>query len=237
VKLTFLATLLIGLFSASSVDAGTAALRADRPIDVELDQLGSLPGAMDLRQQPSRETDWVLVYRGRRMVAKARVGFDGNFRIERLGGGLYWVTSPGIGQAVRVWATGTAPPRSQRRLLLASTPSQPTAADTRTVVRGQAPYAIGPGSGSGYVVQPAPAYPFQPYQVPGGRIMFPGTYTSPGSAFFSPLVTAAVVTGIAGVIIVAADDDDDDSTSRDLVGSSQSASPEFDPDPPPPASP
>jgi len=235
VKLTFLATLLIGLFSASSVDAGTAAVRADRPIDVELDRLGSLPGAMDLRQQPSRETDWVLVYRGRRMVAKARVGADGSFRIERLGGGLYWVTSLGIGQAVRAWATGTAPPRSQRRLLLASAPTQPTAADSRTVVRGQAPYAIGPGSG--YVVQAAPAYPFQPYQVPGAGIMYPGTYTSPGAAFFSPLVTAAVVTGIAGVIIVAADDDDD-SASNDLAGSSQSASPDFDPDPdPPPASP
>ncbi|GIT28613.1 MAG: hypothetical protein Ct9H300mP1_06590 [Planctomycetaceae bacterium] len=44
----------------------------------------------------------------------------------------------------------------------------------------QLPYAPMPN----YAVQPVPAYPFQPYQVPGGGMVFPGYYTSPGAAFF-----------------------------------------------------
>ena len=47
-------------------------------------------------------------------------------------------------------------------------------------------------------------------QVPGGGMIFPGYYTSPGAAFFGPLVTTAVVTAVTGVIVVAVDDDDDE---------------------------
>lgn len=204
-KLTFLATLLFGLLSASSADAVTAAVRVDQPIDVELDRLGSLRGAIDALQRPSRDSGWVLVYRGRRLVAKARLSNDGGFLIERLDGGLYWFTAPGVGQTVRIWAAGTAPPQSARQLVLASAPSQPRQQSSQTIARGQAPSI-------GIAPQPLSAYPFQPYQVPGGGMMMPGTYTSPGAVFFNPLMTVAVVTGVAGVIVVAVDDDDDETS-------------------------
>ena len=68
--------------------------------------------------------------------------------------------------------------------------------------------------------QALPVSPFQPYQVPGGRMMMPGTYTSPGSVFFNPLLTAAVVTGIVGVIVVATDDDDDSPSAASSVPAS-----------------
>lgn len=205
VKPTLLATVLFGLLSVSTVDVVAAGVRADRPIDVELDRLGSLKGAIAHFQGPSPDSRWVLVYRGRRLVAKARLSDDGGFHFERLNGGLYWFTAPGVGQAVRAWAAGTAPPQSPGRLVLASASSQPQPLPTPTIVRGQAP---APPLASVTPV-PTPAYPFQPYQVPGGRMMMPGTYTSPGSVFFNPLLTAAVVTGIVGVIVVATDDDDD----------------------------
>jgi len=198
VKPTLLATVLFGLLSVSTVDVVAASVRADRPIDVELDRLGSLKGVIDHFQGPSPDSQWVLVYRGRRLVAKSRLSDDGGFHFERLDGGLYWFTAPGVGQAVRAWAAGTAPPQSPGRLVLASVSSQPQPLPTPAIVRGQAPAASA-----------TPAYPFQPYQVPGGGMMLPGTYTSPGSVFFNPLVTAAVVTGIVGVIVVATDDDDD----------------------------
>ena len=47
--------------------------------------------------------------------------------------------------------------------------------------------------------------------------MWPGTYTSPGSVFLHPLVTAAVVTGVATVIVVVVDDDDESSTGDSSV--------------------
>ena len=76
----------------------------------------------------------------------------------------------------------------------------------QAVVVAQLPYS----PMTNYAVQPVPAYPFQPYQVPGGGMIFPGYYTSPGAAFFGPLVTTAVVTAVSGVIVVTMDDDDDD---------------------------
>ena len=132
---------------------------------------------------------------------------DGGFRLGGLDGGIYWVATPGTGQSVRAWATGTAPPASQHRLVLVHDVVTPVSSVTQqAVVVAQLPYS----PMTNYAVQPVPAYPFQPYQVPGGGMIFPGYYTSPGAAFFGPLVTTAVVTAVSGVIVVTMDDDDDD---------------------------
>ncbi|GIT28614.1 MAG: hypothetical protein Ct9H300mP1_06600 [Planctomycetaceae bacterium] len=44
--------------------------------------------------------------------AQAPMATDGGFRLGGLDGGIYWVATPGAGQSVRAWATGTAPPAS-----------------------------------------------------------------------------------------------------------------------------
>ncbi|MEC7557024.1 MAG: hypothetical protein VYA32_07595 [Planctomycetota bacterium] len=151
----------------------------------------------------------VQVYCGRRLVAVCPVTVNGEFRIEGLAGGLYWVTAPVAARAVRAWAPGTAPPQAHPRLVLGPGEKVVPADYSGAIVRGQAPLLTSYPA-TGWVPQQVPAYPFQPYQVPGGGVMFPGTYTSPGAVFANPLVTAAMVTGVAGIILVATDDDDDE---------------------------
>jgi len=214
VKPTLQAILVFGLLLTPSVDGVAASVRADRPIDVELDQSGALSGEIPSVDHVPRDVQRVLVYSGRRLVARVPVTTRGNFRIDGLDGGLYWVTASVAGQAVRVWAPSTAPPQSQRRLVLIATPRSPQLSSTGTTLGSRSPYVSGSPTAyvaspmPTYAASPMPSYPFQPYQVPGGGMMFPGTYTSPGSIFFNPLVTAAVVTGVAGVIVVVTDDDD-----------------------------
>ncbi|MED5399256.1 MAG: hypothetical protein VX669_02650 [Planctomycetota bacterium] len=161
----------------------------------------------------------VQVYCGRRLVAASPVTVNGEFRIEGLDGGLYWVTATsGTASLVRAWDAGTAPPQAHPRLVLTTARTDIPSETSEAIVRGQTPLVAthaDPGwvaqTASVYPVQPAPAYPFQPYQIPGGGMMFPGTYTSPGAVFANPLVTVAVLTGMSGVILVATDDDDDES--------------------------
>lgn len=214
-KLTLQAILVIGLLSSPTVDGVAAAVRADRPIDIKLDRFGTLSGEIYSVDHLPRGVERVLVYSGRRLVADVPVTAAGEFRIEGLDDGLYWVTAPVAGQAVRIWALSSAPPQSQRRLVLVPTQGPLHPASTGNIVRGQSP-VVG-GSPTANVAPPMPAYPFQPYQVPGGGVMWPGTYTSPGSVFLHPLVTAAVVTGVATVIVVVVDDDDESSTGDSSV--------------------
>ena len=191
-------SLVLALLAFVSANANAAAVRANRPIDIELDRLGSLRGEIGIADCQSADIARVLVYHGRQLMAEAVVTGDGGFLIDGLSGGVYWLSAPGTGRVVRVWAHGTAPPHTGSHLVLES---------KTTIIRGQAPAPAVPS------VPPMPAYPFQPYQVPGGGMMWPGTYTSPGAVFYNPLLTAAVVTGVVGVIVVAVDDDDDPPTS------------------------
>lgn len=190
-----LVSLVLALLPFVSANANAAAVRANRPIDIELDRIGSLHGEIVIADCQSADVARVLVYHGRQLMAETVVTGDGGFRIDGLSGGVYWLSAPGTGRVVRAWAHGTAPPYTGSHLVLES---------KTTIIRGQAP---APAVSS---VPPMPAYPFQPYQVPGGGMMWPGTYTSPGAVFYNPLLTAAVVTGVVGVIVVAVDDDDDD---------------------------
>ena len=187
-------SLVLALLPFVSANANAAAVRANRPIDIELDRLGSPHGEIGIADCQSADIARVLVYHGRQLMAEAVVTGDGGFRIDGLSGGVYWLSAPGTGRVVRVWAHGTAPPHTGSHLVLES---------KTIIIRGQAPAPAVPS------VQPMPAYPFQPYQVPGGGMMWPGTYTSPGAVFYNPLLTAAVITGVVGVIVVAVDDDDD----------------------------
>ncbi len=193
-----LVSLVLALLPFVSANANAAAVRVNRPIDIELDRLGSLHGEIGIADCQPADIVRVLAYHGRQLMAEAVVTGDGGFRIDGLSGGVYWLSAPGTGRVVRAWAQGTAPPDTGSHLVLES---------KTTIIRGQAP---APAASS---VPPMPAYPFQPYQVPGGGMMWPGTYTSPGAVFYNPLLTAAVVTGVVGVIVVAVDDDDDRPTS------------------------
>lgn len=205
-KPTFLIILLFGLLLAPSRACVAAPLRSDLPIDVELKPDGTLMGEVASVDGLPRAAQRVSVFRGSYLVAEAALAADGGFRLGGLEGGIYWVATPGTGQSVRAWENGTAPPASQQCLFLVSGVVPPGYVTRPTVVVGQLPY----GPPTNFAVQQLPAYPFQPYQVPGGGMMFPGYYTSPGAIFFSPLVTTAVVTAVTGVIVVAVDDDDDD---------------------------
>ena len=228
------AKLVFGLLLTLSVDGNAAPLPRVGPVDVELDRLGILAGEIHRGDRMLGGMLRVQVYCGRRLVAVCPVTVNGEYRIEGLDGGLYWVTTTsGAARLVRAWDPGTAPPLAQQRLVLThartAIPSEPS----ESIVRGQTPLVTSHAA-PGWVAQPAsaysfqstpaypfqptpaypfqsaPAYPFQPYPVPGGGMMFPGTYTSPGAVFANPLVTVAVLTGVAGVILVATDDDDDD---------------------------
>jgi len=206
VKPRFLIILLFGLLLAPSRACVAASSRSDLPIDVELEPDGTLTGEVDSVDGLPRAAQRVSVFRGSYLVAEAPLAADGGFRLGGLDGGIYWVATPGTGQTVRAWESGTAPPASQQCLVLVSG-VVPTGFVTRpAVVVDQLSY----GPPTNFAFQQLPAYPFQPYQVPGGGMMFPGYYASPGAVFFSPLVTTAVVTAVAGVIVVAVDDDDDD---------------------------
>lgn len=234
------------LLVATSGLADASGTGAARPVDLSLDQNGDLPGritgdAMATVNQNGRRGR-LLVFCGRRLVAQTAIAGNGAFRVGGLRGGLYWVSAAlsdiEIGQAIRAWSWGTAPPKSDRSLVLGiSSPPSPKPTDSfrldaGSVIRGQSPVAAHPvlvsqmpygiqaqQPGFPIAAQPlgswslqvpgTPAYPFQPYGLPGGGMVLPGPYTSPGAVFISPLVTAAVVTGVAGVIFVALDDDDD----------------------------
>jgi hypothetical protein len=228
-----------------SVDGNAAPLPRVGPVDIELDRLGTLAGAIHRGDRMLGGMSRVQVYCGRRLVAVCPVTVNGEFRIEGLDGGLYWVTTTsGAARLVRAWDPGTAPPLAQPRLVLTPARTDIPSEPSEVIVRGQTPlvtshaapgwvaqpasaYPVQPAPAypvqptpaypfqptPAYPVQPTPAYPFQPYQVPGGGMMFPGTYTSPGAVFANPLVTVAVLTGVAGVILVATDDDDDDESA------------------------
>ncbi len=210
------AKLVFGLLLTFSVDGSAAPLPGVRPVDIELDRLGALAGEVHQGDHVLGGKPGVQVYSGRRLVAASPVTANGEFRIEGLDGGLYWVTAAsGTSRLVRAWDLGTAPPLSHPRLVLAPARTIIPSGHSEAIVRGQTPLVTShadPGwviqPTAAYPYQPTPAYPFQPYQVPGGGMMFPGTYTSPGAVFANPLVTVSVLTGMAGVILVATDDDE-----------------------------
>ena len=207
VKPTLLFIVSFGLLLAHSRECVANSLRSNVPVDVELDSNGTLTGEVRSVDGLAPGARRVSGFRGSHLVAEAPMATDGGFRLGGLDGGIYWVATPGTGQSVRAWATGTAPPASQHRLVLVHDVVTPVSSVTQqAVVVAQLPYS----PMTNYAVQPVPAYPFQPYQVPGGGMVFPGYYTSPGAAFFGPLVTTAVVTAVSGVIVVTMDDDDDD---------------------------
>lgn len=221
------AKLVFGLLLTLSVDGNAAPLPRVGPVDIALDQLGTLAGEIHRGDHILSGMSRVQVYCGRRLVAASPVTVNGEFRIEGLDGGLYWVTATsGTASLVRAWDAGTAPPQAHPRLVLTTARTDIPSETSEAIVRGQTPLVTthaDPGwvaqtapaypvqSAPAYPFQPAPAYPFQPYQIPGGGMMFPGTYTSPGAVFANPLVTVAVLTGMSGVILVATDDDDDES--------------------------
>ena len=228
------AKLVFGLLLTFSVDGSAAPLPGVRPVDIELDRRGAVAGEVHQGDHVLGGKPGVQVYSGRRLVAASPVTANGEFRIEGLDGGLYWVTAAsGTSRLVRAWDLGTAPPLSHPRLVLAPARTIIPSGHSEAIVRGQTPLVTShaaPGwvaqptaaytyqPTTAYPYQPTPAYPFQPYQVPGGGMMFPGTYTSPGVVFANPLVTVSVLTGMAGVILVATDDDDDDESAPGALG-------------------
>ena len=80
---------------------------AGAPVIVsELDRLGSLHGEIGIADCQSADIARVLVYHGRQLMAEAVVTGDGGFRIDGLSGGVYWLSAPGTGRAVRAWSQG-----------------------------------------------------------------------------------------------------------------------------------
>ena len=219
------AKLVFGLLLTLFVDGYAAPLPRVGPVDIALDQLGTLAGEIHRGDHILGGMSRVQVYCGRRLVAASPVTVNGEFRIEGLDGGLYWVTAAsGTSRLVRAWDLGTAPPLAHPWLVLAPARTSIPSGHSEAIVRGQTPLVTSPADPgwvaqptTAYPYQPTAAYPFQPYQVPGGGMMFPGTYTSPGAVFANPLVTVSVLTGMAGVILVATDDDDDDESAPGAV--------------------
>tara|TARA_B100000809_G_scaffold259361_1_gene304213 strand:+ start:227 stop:679 length:453 start_codon:yes stop_codon:yes gene_type:complete len=85
---------------------GRSSQSTDRSIDIELDRLGSLHGEIGIADCQSADIARVLVYHGRQLMAEAVVTGDGGFRIDGLSGGVYWLSAPGTGRAVRAWSQG-----------------------------------------------------------------------------------------------------------------------------------
>ncbi|HCK54883.1 MAG TPA: hypothetical protein DIC23_16830, partial [Planctomycetaceae bacterium] len=87
------AKLIFGLLLTFSVDGSAAPLPGVRPVDIELDRLGALAGEVHQGDHVLGGKPRVQVYSGRRLVAASPVTANGEFRIEGLDGGLYWVTA------------------------------------------------------------------------------------------------------------------------------------------------
>ncbi|MDP7275805.1 MAG: hypothetical protein QF363_10025 [Planctomycetaceae bacterium] len=187
----------LALSPCDAVVAGS--VRANRPIDIELDKAGSLAGMI----MPTGSGQ-VAVFRGRQLVARTIVT-DGNFLVRDLRGGFYRVVVRRWGQAIRAWDHGTAPPWSSRHVVVSDIGPVTHQA---TVHRSQSPV--------GMTVQPfpAPSLPFQPYPVPGRGMIMPGPYLPPGALFLDPLVTTAAVTGIGSVVITTIGNDGDRASTR-----------------------
>ena len=79
-----LVSLVLALLPFVSANANAAAVRANRPIDIELDRLGSLHGEIGIADCQSADIARVLVYHGRQLMAEAVVTGDGDFRIDGL---------------------------------------------------------------------------------------------------------------------------------------------------------
>ncbi|MFP6770024.1 MAG: hypothetical protein VB859_17745 [Planctomycetaceae bacterium] len=187
----------LALSPCDAVVAGS--VQSDRTIDIELDKAGSLAGVI----MPAGSGQ-VAVFRGRQLVARTIVT-DGNFLVRDLRGGFYRVVVRRGGQAIRAWDHGTAPPWSSRHVVV---PNIGRVTHQATVHRGQSPV--------GMTVQPfpAPSLPFQPYPGSGMGMIMPGPYVPPGVLFVDPLVTAAVVTGIGGVVITTIGNDSGRASTR-----------------------
>jgi hypothetical protein len=162
VTLKLQAKLIFGLLLTFSVDGSAAPLPGVRPVDIELDRLGALAGEVHQGDHVLGGKPRVQVYSGRRLVAASPVTANGEFRIEGLDGGLYWVTAAsGTSRLVRAWDLGTAPPLAHPWLVLAPARTSIPSGHSEPIVRGQTPLVTSPAD-PGWVAQPTTAYPYQP---------------------------------------------------------------------------
>lgn len=108
--------------------ADAAATQSWRVVDVELRSGGTLLGqVVDAGAQPVAGND-VSILSGSKSVASTRTDEDGRFAVAGLHGGVHQVYAGDTAQVCRLWAPGTAPPKS---------PSAVQIVTGRDVVRGQ----------------------------------------------------------------------------------------------------
>lgn len=122
--------------TATSVTAPVT-VPAGRPIirDVELARGGLLVGRLlDANGRPLANADVALIS-GESTLAETRSDAEGVFAVSGLRGGVHQIVTPDTAQVCRLWANGTAPPR---------TASSVDVVAAEDVVRGQ--YGPPPGN-------------------------------------------------------------------------------------------
>ena len=86
--------------------------------DVELHADGTLRGQLVTTESLPLVKAPVRLWQGGQLMAEAKTDTDGNFKIAGVGGGTYQLATPVTIQIVRVWQTGTAPPKANTALLV-----------------------------------------------------------------------------------------------------------------------
>jgi hypothetical protein len=86
--------------------------------DVELDQQGRLLGVLVDSNGNPEPLKKVRIQQGNKIVAELNTDREGRFQVSRLRGGIYQIVSEKQAAVVRVWANGTAPPKSKNAVLL-----------------------------------------------------------------------------------------------------------------------
>ena len=102
--------------------------RMEVPRDVVLTEDGVLTGHLINLQAKSLAESTITLQSAGKVVARVKTDREGNFRVNKLRGGVYSVVANGHQGVYRLWAPQTAPPAARQTMTLVSQPE---------VVRGQ----------------------------------------------------------------------------------------------------
>ena len=101
-----------------------AALRAPKTVDLELKPGGVVRGQVLQPTGQPAQTGVIRAFRGDQLLGSAKVDRNGRFQLQGLPPGACQLQLLTATQPMRLWAPGTAPPKSPQELLLVN--GQPT---------------------------------------------------------------------------------------------------------------
>jgi len=109
---------MVGPWSTVQATCAAANGSAATITDVELGTGGTLDGQISAVEDEPRTERLVTISRGDEVIAETLSDADGRFRVTGLKGGIYFVSSDGIGKYVRLWTADSAPPIAATNLEL-----------------------------------------------------------------------------------------------------------------------